>query len=147
MKHNYSSFAQNMSKSLFTFVCTCFVVHLALASNPKVTRDSLLAIRLKKEKSISKIEATTAVDNKEIKIIKTDNPIIVRRGEPLVINMSDQENFYQVRIHTTLGRLMKRYTDVRAKITIHTDLWETGIYTVVISNATKREIRKVLITE
>lgn len=83
-----------------------------------------------------------------VKIIKEEHPIIIRKGENLTINIDNPlKATLQVRIHSSLGRLVKQYLDVEDQIVMNTNNLLSGVYLVIIKKDDIREIRKVLITD
>lgn len=86
-------------------------------------------------------------ESNEIALINDSKPIIVRKGDVLTIDVGEVQNPIQVRVHSSLGRLLKHFKDVVQPVSMTTDHLQPGIYIVVIKRLESREIRKVLLTE
>lgn len=108
---------------------------------------------------ISALPEDTSSRNKSIlKVVETrknqsdwtnqnDIPIILTKGENLVLELDFvKEPILAVRIHSSLGRLVKSYQNVIEKIVMPTEKLEEGIYLIVIKREKNSEIRKFLIT-
>ncbi|GAB4401770.1 MAG: hypothetical protein OHK0053_24930 [Microscillaceae bacterium] len=85
--------------------------------------------------------------NQGVKITNDPTPTIVRQGDVLTIDVGPTENPVQVRIHSSLGRLVKYFSDVVKPVSMSTKALHPGVYLVIIKKETEREIRKVLVTE
>ena len=72
--------------------------------------------------------------------------IILQQGKNLEIDLNEENDAYQVRIHTSLGRLIKRFQNVKEKVIVKTNDWKVGIYIVVIKSGEFREIKRVVLT-
>ena len=83
-----------------------------------------------------------------VQLTNNETPLILRKGEPLVIKIeATQQHKTTVRVHSSLGKLVKEFMEVENQINMLTDKLLPGIYLVVIKQADKREVRKFLITE
>ncbi len=100
-------------------------------------------VSLLSDTTIVRFEATSG----EVALINDNKPIVVRRGDVLVIDIGKVQNPIQVRVHSSLGRLLKHFKDVVQPVSMPTDNLEPGIYIVVIKKLESREIKKVLVTE
>lgn len=79
--------------------------------------------------------------------LQEEEQIILQKGKDLDINLDQKFEHYQVRVHTSLGRLVKRFADVNTKVSISTKDWKEGIYIVVIKSGDYRNIKRVLLTK
>lgn len=82
-----------------------------------------------------------------VKIIKNDKPIIIRRGKILEISLGEIIEPIQVRIHSSLGRLVKNFRDVTQDLNYNTQELLPGVYIIVIKRQAEREIRKFILTD
>jgi hypothetical protein len=88
------------------------------------------------------------IKKKSIEFQNNETPSIIKRGEKLVIEVKDEtQKKVVVRLHSSLGRLIKEYGEVEKKIIVPTDTFLPGLYLVIIKKTNAREVRKVLITE
>lgn len=121
-------------------------------------RFSLLFIFLMSFVSITKAKNTLiSGDTSIIKITKGVNdvlikqlekPVIVKRGENLVIEVENPSNQkIVIRLHTSLGRLVREYGEVEKKIIVSTQKFLPGLYLIIIKKQDQREVRKVLVTD
>ncbi len=126
-----------MNKFLFTILLTSiFCGALAQASYAKIMAHP----------SDTTVLRFTAKSN-EVALINQEKPIIVRKGDVLTINVGEVQNPIQVRVHSSLGRLLKHFKNVVQPVSMPTDNLQPGIYIVVIKRLESREIKKVLLTE
>jgi hypothetical protein len=86
--------------------------------------------------------------NPQVKLINNDTPTILRKGEILTVKVQETEKHKTtVRIHSSLGKLVKEFMGVENQISMSTDRLLPGVYLVIIKQADKREVRKFLLTE
>ena len=126
-----------MNKVLLSFAlilgCSLFIGNVLMA---------------KSEKSLITRDTTMILFSKSVLLINDNNPIIIQKGEILNIKVEQAENEQvDIRIHSSLGRLVREFKNVYQQINYKTDHLLAGIYLVVIKRADVREIRKVLITD
>ena len=126
-----------MNKVLLSFTlilgCSLFIGNVLMA---------------KSEKSLITRDTTMILFSKSVLLINDNNPIIIQKGEILNIKVEQAENEQvDIRIHSSLGRLVREFKNVYQQINYKTDHLLAGIYLVVIKRADVREIRKVLITD
>jgi hypothetical protein len=90
----------------------------------------------------------TKSDVVDIQIINQETPIIIKKGEVLKVDIENPKNqSILVRVHSSLGRLVKQFDEVYDNISMKTDVLLPGVYIIVIKRAESREIRKFLLTE
>ena len=81
-------------------------------------------------------------------IVNNETPTILKRGETLTVTLDATSSIKStVRIHSSLGKLVKEFVEVEKQISMLTDRLLPGVYLVIIKQKDKREIRKFLITE
>ena len=84
----------------------------------------------------------------QVQLLNNEIPIILRKGETLVVKVAETEKIKTtVRVHSSLGKLVKEFIEVENQISMITDKLPTGVYLIIIKQADKREIRKFLLTE
>ncbi|TAH28871.1 MAG: T9SS C-terminal target domain-containing protein [Cytophagales bacterium] len=94
----------------------------------------------------SLIKITKGVNNVLIK--QLEKPVIVKRGENLIIEVENPNNQkIVIRLHTSLGRLVREYGEVEKKIIVSTQKFLPGLYLIIIKKQDQREVRKVLVTD
>lgn len=82
-----------------------------------------------------------------VKIIRNEEEIILRRGARLEVDLGDQTALSQVRIHSSLGRLVKHFKNVSSKVYLDTKKLLPGVYLIIIKREESREIRKFILTD
>ncbi len=82
-----------------------------------------------------------------VKLTNEAETILVRKGDVLKIDLGESDELIQVRIHSSLGRLIKHFKDVTDNVSMQTDDLQPGIYMVIIKRLEEREIKRVLITD
>jgi len=95
-------------------------------------------------------DTTTAAVLKKasVELINKETPIILRKGETLVVKIADTDKIKStVRIHSSLGKLIKEFVEVENQITMITDKLMPGVYLIIIKQNDKREVRKFLLTD
>ena len=92
---------------------------------------------------------TVSIKNDQnVQIVRNDKPIIIRKGEKLTLKIENPSNAaLQVRVHSSLGRLVKQFLDVFDEVVMSTDKLLPGVYMIIIKKDDTREIRKVMITD
>lgn len=93
------------------------------------------------------IVVTFESNQEKIKILKETNPTIIRQGEVLTVELGEIQTPVDVRLHSSLGRVVKQFRGVLKPVYIETNKLQPGVYLIVIKRPEAREIRKVLITE
>ncbi|TAE74354.1 MAG: T9SS C-terminal target domain-containing protein [Bacteroidetes bacterium] len=84
----------------------------------------------------------------DVIIKKLETPTIVKRGQNLIIQVENTKNEkIIIRLHSSLGRLIREYGEVDKKIIVPTQKFLPGLYFVIIKKQNEREVRKVLVTE
>ncbi|NJO00520.1 MAG: T9SS type A sorting domain-containing protein [Bacteroidia bacterium] len=100
---------------------------------------------------LGKNDASTSASiqsSEEVTIVRDETPIRLRRGDVLSVSVGEQhQGPTQVRIHSSLGRLVKRFDYPEQAVSMDTDILQPGVYIVVIKSPEIREIRKVLLTD
>ena len=90
----------------------------------------------------------TSSKNKNVQLLNNETPTILRKGEVLVVKIDETEKLKTVvRVHSSLGKLVKEFMEVENQISMGTDRLQPGVYLIVIKQAEKREVRKFLLTE
>ncbi len=125
-------------------VCTCLVLILwqvkAYSQN--------LGVEASSQKRLDTSAAVALNTSEEVKVIKNEQPIILQKGELLTVPIHNETNQpIQVRIHSSLGRLVKHFRNVTQQISMPTGHLLPGIYMVIIKKPGLREVRKVFLTE
>jgi hypothetical protein len=83
-----------------------------------------------------------------VQLINNEVPIILPKGERLQVKISNSESIPTVvRIHSSLGRLVKEFTEVNGQISMPTDKLLPGIYLIIIKQDALREVRKLVLTD
>lgn len=96
----------------------------------------------------SKTLKTNTINTTQTKIINNETPLIVKKGDVLTIKLDNPTNEKMiVRIHSSLGRLVKEYPQVKEGFLMETTTLLAGVYLVIIKKSQSREIRKVLVTD
>jgi hypothetical protein len=102
-------------------------------------------------KNLSALIDTTVLsfsqNEKNVQLINDSETILVRKGEILKIDLGETGELTQVRVHSSLGRLIKLFRDVNESVSMPTKDLQPGIYMVIIKRLESREIKRVLITE
>lgn len=88
-----------------------------------------------------------AVQNIATSQFQKSEQIILQKGKDLEFNLDQKYEHYQVRVHTSLGRLVKRLPDVNTKVSISTKDWKEGNYIVVIKSGNFHDIKRLLLTK
>jgi hypothetical protein len=125
-----------MSKILL-FLCGLFFIcnYATQATNIDLPKDTIKYNRIEK-----------GINNVIIK--KVETPTIVKRGQNLVIEISHEPNEKViVRLHSSLGRLIREFKEVEKKIVVQTHKFLPGLYLIIIKKNNQREVRKVLVTD
>ncbi|MDX2302607.1 MAG: T9SS type A sorting domain-containing protein [Microscillaceae bacterium] len=91
-------------------------------------------------------KSVTIRANEAVKIIRNEEEIILKRGELLEVSLGDHKELSQVRIHSSLGRLVKQFWNVSQKVFLDTEILLPGVYLIVIKREESREIRKFIVT-
>lgn len=85
---------------------------------------------------------------KTTQLINNETPTILKKGEVLVIKIEEtQKTKTVVRVHSSLGKLVKEFMEVENQISMGTDKLQPGVYLIIIKQADKREVRKFLLTD
>ncbi|TAE15034.1 MAG: T9SS C-terminal target domain-containing protein [Bacteroidetes bacterium] len=80
-------------------------------------------------------------------LVNNETPIILRKGENLIVKIEETNKLKTtVRIHSSLGKLVKEFMTVDNQISMVTDKLLPGIYLIIIKQGDKREVRKFLLT-
>ena len=85
--------------------------------------------------------------NNSVKIIRNEGEIILRKGAILEVDLGDDAELSQVRIHSSLGRLVKHFPNVSKKVSMNTQKLLPGVYLIIIKKKESREIRKFILTD
>jgi hypothetical protein len=94
------------------------------------------------------LKAKPLSTNTHIEIKNDEAPLIARKGETLNVKLDNPKNEkLMVRLHSSLGRLVKEYTQVKGGILIETTTLLAGVYFVIVKRQNVREIKKLLITD
>ncbi len=90
----------------------------------------------------------SSISQNEVRIVKREEATLLKRGEILNIQVENPEMIpTQVRIHSSLGRCVKRFPVVTSEVSMSTDILLPGVYLVIIRQGNVREIWRFLITE
>lgn len=90
----------------------------------------------------------TLSNKKPVRLLNNETPTILRKGEVLVVKIDETDKIKTVvRVHSSLGKLVKEFMEVENQISMGTDKLQPGVYLIVIKQADKRETRKFLLTE
>ncbi len=91
---------------------------------------------------------TTYKGINDVVIKKIETPTIVKRGQNLVIEVENiAKEKIIIRLHSSLGRLIREYGEVDKKIIVPTQKFLPGLYFIIIKKQNEREVRKVLVTD
>ncbi len=102
----------------------------------------------KKDLNKKVLKANTLSNTPTTQIIQNETPTIVKKGETLNIRLDNPKNEkIIVRVHSSLGRLVKEFPEVKEGFLMPTTTLLAGLYLVIIKRQNIREIRKVLVTE
>lgn len=82
-----------------------------------------------------------------VTLSNNETPTILRRGETLVVKIDAAKAKTTIRIHSSLGKLVKEFAEVEKQISMFTDKLLPGVYLIIIKQDDKREVRKLLLTE
>ena len=94
------------------------------------------------------VQISSKLKNNDIKLINTETPIIIQKGEILKLKIDNSETIpTSVRIHSSLGRLVKEFMQVDKQINVTTDKLLPGVYLIIIKQDKVREVKKFLLTE
>ncbi len=97
-------------------------------------------------KKVLKTNTLNTTNKTEIK--NDETPLIVRKGEVLNIKLDNPKNEkIIVRVHSSLGRLVKEYTQIKEGVLIQTNVLLAGLYLVIVKRENAREIKKLLVTD
>lgn len=90
----------------------------------------------------------SSISQNDVRIIKNEEALLLKKGEILNIQV-DNPNLVptQVRIHSSLGRCVKRFPMVTNEVSMSTDILLPGVYLIIIRQGNVREIRRFLITD
>lgn len=98
--------------------------------------DTTITINISKEKKLS------------VKFVNDDTPIILRKGQYLNMKIDNSDiTPTTVRVHSTLGRLVKEFLQVEGQINMATDKLLPGVYLIIIKQDDLRKVRKFVLTD
>jgi hypothetical protein len=121
-------------KKLFSAFALSFALFLAIApAQARILATDTVTVRT----------ANKPVAN----LVNNEQPIILRKGENLIVKIEETNKLKTtVRIHSSLGKLVKEFMTVDNQISMVTDKLLPGIYLIIIKQGDKREVRKFLLT-
>lgn len=134
----------NAIKFCFALICLCFVGFSCYAQTEYGNRPQTSAL--------DTTSLTVSLKNpsvaEEVKIIRDENPIRIKRGESLTIKIENENHeLIQVRVHSSLGRLVRNFQHVSSDVTLTTQNLQPGIYMIVIKRPGIRKIQKLFLMQ
>jgi hypothetical protein len=128
-----------MTKVTLLFAALLLLTSLSTQAKENLLRnniDTTITVNISKEK------------NPQVQFVNDDTPIILRKGQYLNIKIDNSEiTPTTVRVHSTLGRLVKEFIQVEGQINMATDKLLPGVYLIIIKQDDLRKVRKFVLTD